>query len=47
MVVSSGLGGSGGVGADGFDCSVVHLANHDVTLCAVSRAPRAIVNTCG
>jgi predicted dithiol-disulfide oxidoreductase (DUF899 family) len=25
--------------ADGFDRSVVHLANHDVTLCAVSRAP--------
>jgi predicted dithiol-disulfide oxidoreductase (DUF899 family) len=25
--------------ADGFDASVVHLANHDVTLCAVSRAP--------
>jgi len=25
--------------ADGFDGSVVHLANHDVTLCAVSRAP--------
>src|SRR5438874_2653344 len=24
---------------DGFDRSVVHLANHDVTLCAVSRAP--------
>jgi predicted dithiol-disulfide oxidoreductase (DUF899 family) len=24
--------------ADGFDGSVVHLANHDVTLCAVSRA---------
>src|SRR2546430_17127623 len=23
--------------ADGFDGSVVHLANHDVTLCAVSR----------
>ena len=27
--------------ADGFDGSVVHLANHDVTLCAVSRAPVA------
>ena len=27
--------------ADGFDASVVHLANHDVTLCAVSRAPLA------
>ena len=27
--------------ADGFDSSVVHLANHDVTLCAVSRAPLA------
>jgi predicted dithiol-disulfide oxidoreductase (DUF899 family) len=27
--------------ADGFDGSVVHLANHDVTLCAVSRAPIA------
>jgi predicted dithiol-disulfide oxidoreductase (DUF899 family) len=25
--------------ADGFDGFVVHLANHDVTLCAVSRAP--------
>jgi predicted dithiol-disulfide oxidoreductase (DUF899 family) len=25
--------------ADGFDGSVVHLANHGVTLCAVSRAP--------
>jgi len=25
--------------ADGFDGSVVHLANHDVTLAAVSRAP--------
>ena len=25
--------------ADGFGGSVVHLANHDVTLCAVSRAP--------
>jgi predicted dithiol-disulfide oxidoreductase (DUF899 family) len=25
--------------ADGFDGSVVHLENHDVTLCAVSRAP--------
>ena len=27
--------------ADGFDDSVVHLANHDVTLCAVSQAPLA------
>ncbi|MGW2564112.1 DUF899 domain-containing protein [Streptomyces sp. NPDC001514] len=27
--------------ADGFDGSVVHLAHHDVTLCAVSRAPLA------
>src|ERR1700719_5217469 len=27
--------------ADGFDRSVVHLANHDVTLAAVSRAPLA------
>src|ERR1700737_4968867 len=27
--------------ADGFDGSVIHLANHDVTLCAVSRAPIA------
>ena len=27
--------------ADSFDGSVVHLANHDVTLCAVSRAPLA------
>ena len=27
--------------ADGFDGSVVHLANHDVTLCAVARAPLA------
>jgi predicted dithiol-disulfide oxidoreductase (DUF899 family) len=27
--------------ADGFAGSVVHLANHDVTLCAVSRAPLA------
>ena len=27
--------------ADGFDGSVVHLANHDVTLLAVSRAPLA------
>jgi len=25
--------------ADGFNGSVVHLANHDVTLCAVSQAP--------
>src|SRR5437899_3485951 len=27
--------------ADGFDGFVVHLANHDVTLCVVSRAPLA------
>src|SRR5438874_5484361 len=27
--------------ADGFSGSVVHLAQHDVTLCAVSRAPLA------
>jgi predicted dithiol-disulfide oxidoreductase (DUF899 family) len=27
--------------ADGFDGIVVHLANHDVTLCTVSRAPLA------
>src|SRR5450759_749004 len=27
--------------ADGFNGSAVHLANHDVTLCAVSRAPFA------
>src|ERR1700677_3564890 len=27
--------------ADGFDGSVVHLATHDVSLCAVSRAPFA------
>ena len=27
--------------ADGFNGCVVHLANHDVTLCAVSRAPIA------
>jgi len=27
--------------ADGFDGSVVHLANHDITLMAVSRAPLA------
>jgi predicted dithiol-disulfide oxidoreductase (DUF899 family) len=31
--------------ADGFDGSVVHLANHDVTLCAVSRAPLAKLET--
>ena len=31
--------------ADGFDGSVVHLANHDVTLCAVSRAPFAQLQT--
>src|SRR3954454_6547367 len=29
--------------ADGFDGSVVHLANHDVTLMAVSRAPLAAI----
>src|SRR6478752_5846627 len=27
--------------ADGYNGSAVHLANHDVTLCAVSRAPLA------
>jgi len=27
--------------ADGFDGSAVHLAHHDVTLCAISRAPLA------
>jgi predicted dithiol-disulfide oxidoreductase (DUF899 family) len=31
--------------ADGFDGSVVHLANHDVTLCAVSQAPLAKLQT--
>ena len=31
--------------ADGFNGSVVHLANHDVTLCAVSRAPLAKLQT--
>jgi predicted dithiol-disulfide oxidoreductase (DUF899 family) len=31
--------------ADGFSGSVVHLANHDVTLCAVSRAPLAKLQT--
>jgi predicted dithiol-disulfide oxidoreductase (DUF899 family) len=31
--------------ADGFNGSVVHLANHDVTLCAVSRAPLAKLET--
>jgi predicted dithiol-disulfide oxidoreductase (DUF899 family) len=31
--------------ADGFDGSVIHLANHDVTLCAVSRAPLAKLQT--
>jgi predicted dithiol-disulfide oxidoreductase (DUF899 family) len=31
--------------ADGFDGSVVHLANHDVTLAAVSRAPLAKLQT--
>jgi predicted dithiol-disulfide oxidoreductase (DUF899 family) len=30
--------------ADGFDGSVVHLANHDVTLMAVSRAPLEKIN---
>jgi predicted dithiol-disulfide oxidoreductase (DUF899 family) len=30
--------------ADGFNGSVVHLANHDVTLCAVSRAPLDKIN---
>ena len=29
--------------ADGFDGSVVHLAHHDVTLMAVSRAPLAVI----
>ena len=27
--------------ADGFDVSAIHLANHDVTLGAISRAPLA------
>src|ERR1700719_2384071 len=31
--------------ADGFDGFVVHLANHDVTLSAVSRAPLAKLQT--
>jgi predicted dithiol-disulfide oxidoreductase (DUF899 family) len=31
--------------ADGFDGCVVHLANHDVTLAAVSRAPLAKLQT--
>src|SRR5258706_14919939 len=31
--------------ADGFDGFVVHLANHDVTLAAVSRAPLAKLQT--
>jgi predicted dithiol-disulfide oxidoreductase (DUF899 family) len=31
--------------ADGFDGFVVHLANHDVTLCAVSRAPLVKLQT--
>jgi predicted dithiol-disulfide oxidoreductase (DUF899 family) len=31
--------------ADGFNGSVVHLANHDVTLAAVSRAPLAKLQT--
>ncbi len=30
--------------ADGFDGFVIHLANHGVTLCAVSRAPLATIN---
>jgi predicted dithiol-disulfide oxidoreductase (DUF899 family) len=30
--------------ADGFEGFTVHLANHDVTLCAVSRAPLAKLN---
>jgi predicted dithiol-disulfide oxidoreductase (DUF899 family) len=30
--------------ADGFNGSAVHLANHDVTLCAVSRAPLAKID---
>jgi predicted dithiol-disulfide oxidoreductase (DUF899 family) len=30
--------------ADGFSGSVVHLASHDVTLCAVSRAPFAKID---
>jgi predicted dithiol-disulfide oxidoreductase (DUF899 family) len=32
--------------ADGFDGFVVHLANHDVTLAAVSRAPLAKLQAC-
>jgi predicted dithiol-disulfide oxidoreductase (DUF899 family) len=32
--------------ADGFDGIVVHLANHDVTLSAVSRAPLAKLQAC-
>src|SRR3546814_17329126 len=31
--------------ADGFDGFAVHLANHDVTLMAVSRAPLATLQT--
>jgi predicted dithiol-disulfide oxidoreductase (DUF899 family) len=31
--------------ADGFDGSVVHLANHDITLCAVSQAPLVKLQT--
>src|SRR5487761_1503189 len=31
--------------ADGFDGSVVHLANHDVTLTVVSRAPLGMLQT--
>src|SRR5256885_3078986 len=32
--------------ADGVDGSVVHLANHDVTLAAVSRGPLSKVHVC-
>jgi predicted dithiol-disulfide oxidoreductase (DUF899 family) len=32
--------------ADGFDGFVIHLANHDVTLMAVSRAPLAKLQAC-
>src|SRR5262249_60070125 len=31
--------------ADGFNGFAIHLANHDVTLCAVSRAPLAKLQT--
>jgi predicted dithiol-disulfide oxidoreductase (DUF899 family) len=31
--------------ADGYDGCVVHLANHDITLCTVSRAPLAKLQT--